>query len=85
MIIFLAGGVSGNLKPAWHETSEPTPDSFVKALHHENFWQGGESRHWVHEASPVKENETISCRDNVRESIKDDSCVRGGVSLTIRC
>lgn len=30
------------------------------------FLAGGESRHWVHEASPVKENEVnnenISCR-----------------------
>ena len=41
MIIFLAGGVSGNLKPAWQKTKEPTPQSFTQALKDENFWQGG--------------------------------------------
>lgn len=57
MVVFLAGGVSGNLKPAWAKTKEPTPESFIEGLKSENFWQGGESRHWLHEASPVKEKD----------------------------
>ena len=39
--IFSRGGVSGNLKPAWQKTKEPTPESFTQALKDENFWQGG--------------------------------------------
>ena len=41
MIIYLAGGVSGNLKPAWKRTKQPTAESFIKGLCDENFWQGG--------------------------------------------
>ena len=46
MIVFLAGGVSGNLKPAWQRTAK-RPDISLKAfaedLANENFWQGGGS------------------------------------------
>lgn len=44
MIIYLAGGISGNLKPAWKRMvgGEDISDiGFIKALHDENFWQGG--------------------------------------------
>ena len=43
MRIFLAGGVSGNLNPAWKKMAktEITPSGFVKGLADENFWQGG--------------------------------------------
>lgn len=37
MILYLAGGVSGNLKPAWQKIKEPTPESFIQALSDENF------------------------------------------------
>lgn len=44
MQIFLAGGVSGNLKPAWQRVAK-RPDASLKALEEElinaNFWQGG--------------------------------------------
>lgn len=56
MIIYLAGGVSGNLNPAWKRVAKG--ESFKEALRHENFWQGGESRHWIL-TSPAKENEVI--------------------------
>lgn len=40
MRIFLAGGVSGNLKPAWRRMANTTIDSegFIRALVHENFY-----------------------------------------------
>lgn len=41
MLIYLAGGVSGNLKPAWKLMQENTPSGFVKALTDANFWRGG--------------------------------------------
>ena len=43
MIIYLAGGVSGNLFPAWKKMAqmEITPNGFIGALHDENFWRGG--------------------------------------------
>lgn len=65
MIVFLARGVSGNLKPAWQKAAKRNDISlkaFTEELKNENFWQGGESRHWLHEALPIKENENISCR-----------------------
>lgn len=37
MILYLAGGVSGNLKPAWSKTKEPTTESFIEGLKDENF------------------------------------------------
>ena len=42
MRLFLAGGVSGNLKPAWTVASRTgaTMESFERAIY-ENFWQGG--------------------------------------------
>ena len=44
MIVFLAGGVSGNLKPAWQKVAK-RPDASLKAfqeeLINENFWRGG--------------------------------------------
>ena len=64
MIIFLAGGVSGNLKPAYKsmaESGDISQKSFIKALQDESFWRGGESRHWLQDVtSPIKENEGIS-------------------------
>lgn len=80
MRIFIAGGVSGNLKSAWTRAArhDPTPRGFMEALASENFWQGGETRHWVHEASPIKENESIFSGDNVRKSVKSNSFTMGG-------
>lgn len=63
MRLYLAGGVSGNLKPAWTNMakSDISDNGFKKALIDENFWRGGESRHWLQDAtSPIKENENIS-------------------------
>lgn len=44
MIVFLAGGISGNLKPAWQKVAK-SPDislkTFEEELINENFWQGG--------------------------------------------
>lgn len=44
MIIYLAGAVSGNLKPAWQRVAK-RPDlsfkAFKEELINENFWQGG--------------------------------------------
>jgi len=39
VIIYLAGGVSGNLNPAWKRMAkvEITPDGFIKGLADENF------------------------------------------------
>ena len=43
MIIYLAGGVTGNLNPAWKRMAktEITPNGFIKGLTDENFWRGG--------------------------------------------
>jgi len=43
MRIFLAGGVTGNLNPAWKVMSrtEITPNGFIRGLQVENFWRGG--------------------------------------------
>lgn len=43
MRVYLAGGVSGNLNPAWRNMSknEITVGGFIKGLFDENFWQGG--------------------------------------------
>ena len=43
MIIYLAGGVSGNLNPAWRRMAkdEISCEAFERALIHENFWLGG--------------------------------------------
>ena len=45
--IYLAGGVTGNLNPAWKRMAktEITPNGFIKGLIDENFWQGG--RHGI--------------------------------------
>lgn len=40
MIIYLAGGVAGNLKPAWHRMVQDNI-TFKEALQRENFWRGG--------------------------------------------
>jgi len=50
MIIYLAGGVSGNLKPAWKNMArggQITSTAFIEALRNESFLGGGESRHWI--------------------------------------
>ena len=62
MRIYLAGGVTGNLNPAWKRMAktEITPNGFIKGLMDENFWRGGETRHWIQDVtSPIKENENI--------------------------
>ena len=65
--IYLAGGVTGNLNPAWKRMAktEITPNGFIKGLIDENFWRGGETRHWIQDVtSPTKEkgtDENISC------------------------
>lgn len=59
MIMFLAGGVSGNLKPAWQRTAkrhDMSLKAFTEELENAGFLAGGESRHFLHEvASPIKE------------------------------
>lgn len=65
MKIYLAGAISGNLNPAWRKVAKGgaiTPSSFIEELVNENFWRGGESRHWIQDAtSPIKEkDESIS-------------------------
>lgn len=73
------GGVSGNLKPAWKAMKENTPEAFVEALKNENFWQGGESRHWIQYAtSPIKENEDISSREHIVPEVYRSDAIRGG-------
>ena len=44
MIVFLAGGISGNLKPAWKKTAKRADislNAFTEELKNENFWRGG--------------------------------------------
>lgn len=41
MQILLAGGVSGNLKPAWSRMEDNSPEAFMKALKAEKFWVDG--------------------------------------------
>lgn len=72
MIIYLAGGVSGNLKPAWNKTArrdDVSLSAFCEELQNENFWQKGESRHSLHDglSSPSKENENIFGRRSTVE------------------
>lgn len=78
MILYLAGGVSGNLHPAWSNmarSNDITERGFIEALGNATFWRGGESRHWVQDAaSPDKENEGISGQYNQN---------RGGVIKTL--
>lgn len=59
IIIYMAGGISGNLNPCFRNMARKndiTVSGFVGSLIDENFLAGGESRHWLHEASPSKEN-----------------------------
>lgn len=82
MIVFLAGGVSGNLKPAWQRVAK-RPDASLKAfeeeLVNENFWRG-ESRHWIQdETSPLKnKNESIHGREHDIPQIHRSDIIRGG-------
>lgn len=41
LIIYLAGGVTGNLNPAWKKMTELTPNGFIRGLTDANFWRGG--------------------------------------------
>ena len=43
MRIYLAGGVTGNLNPAWKRMAktEITPNGLIRGLVDENFWRGG--------------------------------------------
>lgn len=44
MIVFLAGRVSGNLKPAWQKVakhSDISLETLKEELINENFWRGG--------------------------------------------
>lgn len=84
MIIYLAGGVSGNLKPAWKHVARGM--TIKEALLHEDFWQGGEGhkRHIFQDLylSPVKENEAISCKPSHSYKVQgggrdSDKVVRG--------
>ena len=64
MIIYLAGGVTGNLNPVWRKISR-SPEIFMngfrRVLEDEGFLAGGESRHWIlYDAVPLtKENEDM--------------------------
>lgn len=79
MIIYLAGGVSGNLKPAWKAMSNVSTNGFVEALINEGFLAGGESRHWIHdEASHKKENMKLYMADSgkLREAYCEDATIK---------
>lgn len=82
MRIYLAGGVSANLNPAWKymaKKEQITEDGFIEGLKNENFWQGGESRHWIQDlASPIKENENFSSR-NERDNRECNCSWRGSL------
>lgn len=43
MKMFMAGGVTGNLNPAFNKFAKTdlSDKEFIKALKDENFWQGG--------------------------------------------
>lgn len=43
MTIYLAGGYSGNLKPAWKlaARTDASADGFIRGLCDAGFWQGG--------------------------------------------
>lgn len=61
--------------------TEITPNGFIRGLQVENFWRGGESRHWIQDAtSPIKENENIPCRcstvEGGQERIYDDAIMK---------
>ena len=51
MILYMAGGVSGNLKPLWKETCQRMAkgQAFTNATEDamKIFLAGGESRHWI--------------------------------------
>jgi len=72
MKIFLAGGVHSNIGPAYKRMvadNDISGDGFARALANENFWRGGERRHWtngLHDASPMKEKlqEILSKNEN---------------------
>lgn len=53
MILYMAGGVSGNLKPLWKETCRRMAEgqAFTNATEDSMkiFLAGGESRHWIHD------------------------------------
>lgn len=60
MRIFLAGGVSGNLKPFWKDTCSLMKNgkTFKEAKEDAMriFMAGGESRHWIADELLVKKN-----------------------------
>lgn len=44
MIIYLAGGISGNLNPVYKRMSRSgdiSVEKFEESIYHENFWRGG--------------------------------------------
>ena len=54
----------------------------VKKYLNENFWQGGETRHWIQDVtSPTKENEDISSRQHNISSVYRSDSIRGGGAL----
>ena len=68
--IYIAGGISGNLKPALSRFAkgELTSENLLRSLEDENFLAGGESRHWLYDmTSPEKENESVFSRDHPLE------------------
>ena len=77
MILYMAGGVSGNLKPLWKETcrrmavGQTLTNATEDAM--KIFLAGGESRHWIQDEllENVKKNET---RRMICESF-----LRGGI------
>lgn len=80
--IYMAGGISGNLKPALAKFAkqEINDENFIRSLYDENFWRGGESRHWLQDlTSPTKENDDLSERNDVGQYGKSDRSIRGGL------
>ena len=63
MILYMAGGVSGNLKPLWKEACKRIKEgqTFTNATEDamKIFLAGGETRHWIHDSllDGVKKNE----------------------------
>lgn len=54
MILYLAGGVTGNLNPVWKRMKAPTLESFCEQM--KIFLAGGERRHWVYDPLTKEEN-----------------------------
>lgn len=82
MIIYMAGGISGNLNPCFRNMARKndiTVDGFIRSLVDENFLAGGESRHWLHDTSPIKENDMklyLADSGKLREAYREEPTLK---------